>query len=101
MKKISENAKCFPIVLFSFWFLIFPAYLYFSIIDNSDIPPSSPLFEKIDQEDSIPISGEKENILELTFSIKHALITYLSLAWVPNLSYQLPALDSKPLILRC
>ncbi len=100
-KNISENAKCFLMVLFAFWFLIFPAYLHFSIIDNSDLLPSYPLFGKFDQEDSILISGEKEKILQLTFSIKYALITHLSLAWAPNLSYQLPALDSKPPILRC
>jgi len=100
MKKISENGKYLLIVLFSLWFLIFPAYLHFSIIDGSDITPSCALFEIIDDDDSIPITEEKE-ILELTFSIKCALITHPSLAWFPNLSYQLPELDSKPLILRC
>ncbi len=101
MKRIFRNTKRFVVILFSFWFLVFPAYLYFSIIDASDLTPSYPLIGKMDQEDSIPISGEKEKILELTFSVKHVLTTHLSRAWVPNLSDQLPALDSKPLVLRC
>ena len=101
MKKVSEKSKYFLIIFFSFWFLIFPAYLCFSILDDSDITPSYPVFGTIDQEDSIANSGEKENILELTFFMKNALIAHFSLAWVPNLSYQLPVLNSKSLILRC
>jgi hypothetical protein len=101
MKKVSEKFKYFLIVLFSFWFLIFPAYLYFSTLDDLDIAPFYTRFENIDQEDSIPSSEKKENILALTFFIKHILIAHLSLARIPNLSYQLPTLNSKSLILRC
>jgi hypothetical protein len=101
MKKASEEFKYFLIILFSLWFLIFPAYLYFSILDDSDITPSYPLFEKNDQEDSIPISGEKGDILELTFFIKHVLIDHLSLVWVTNLSYHLTPLNSRSMILLC
>ncbi len=101
MRRFSENTQCILIVLFSLWFLVLPAYLYFCIIDASDMAPSYPLLEKTDQEGLTAIPGEKEKILKLTFSITDALITYPSLAWVPSLSYQLPALDSKPLVLRC
>jgi hypothetical protein len=101
MKRLPVNFKCFLIVLFSFWYLLFPVYLYFSIIDASDLAPSYPLFEKMNQEGSTAISDEKQKILKSTSFIIHALITQLPLALVPNPLCQLPVPDSKPLVLRC
>lgn len=100
MKKISEK-YCFFILLFSFWFLILPAYLYFSNLDDLDIATFYICFENIDQEDSIPGLEKKEKILELTFFIKQILTVQLSLSRISNLSYQPPTLGSKSLILRC
>ena len=102
MKKASEEFKYFLIILFSLWFLIFPAYLYFSILDDSDMTPSYPSIGKIDQEDSILASGEKEKILESDLFTKHTLIAHLFPAMIPYLSCQFPAsLNAKSLILRC
>ena len=102
MKKVSKKSRCFLILLFSFWFMIFPVYLYFSTIDNLDISSLYPCFKNIDEEDSIPSSERTKKIFELTFHIKHILIiiAHPSLARVPNLLRQ-PALNSKSLILRC
>ncbi len=101
MKDAFKKFKFFLIILFSFWFLVFPAYLYFSTLCDLDIASLYPCFGNIDQEDSIPTPEKKENILELTFFISHILIVYLSLGRVPNLSYQLPTFNPKSLILRC
>ena len=81
--------------------MIFPAYLYFSTIDNSDITPSHPVFGKIDQEDSILSSGQKEKILGLTFFIEHFIETNVVHEEIPSCSPQLPPLNSNSLILRC
>jgi hypothetical protein len=101
MKKTSEKSKYFLIILFSLWILIFPAYLYFSILDDLDIVSFDTCIENIDQEDSIPILEKKQMILILTFFIKDILIAHLPLGGIPNLSNQLPTLNSKSLILRC
>ena len=58
-------------------------------------------FESIDQGNSITTLDKKGKILVLTFFIKHTLIANLSRDRIPNLSYQLPTLNSKSLILRC
>ena len=101
MKNVFKKSKFSLIILFSFQFLIFPAYLYFSTLCDLDIASLYPCFGNIDQEDSIPTPEKKEKILELAFFISHIPIVYLSLAKVPNLSYQLPTFNSKSLILRC
>ena len=100
MKKTSEESKYFLIILFSFWILTFPN-LSFATLDELDIASFNTCIENIDQEDSIPSSEKKETILILTFYIKHVLIAHLPFVRIPNLSYQLPSLNSKSLILRC
>ncbi len=96
---LPERSKCFAIVLLSFCLIIFPAYLDFSILEDSDITPLSPVLETIDLDDSILSSEEK--IFELTFFIQHILIVQCFLAWVRNLFDQPPALNSTLPILRC
>jgi len=88
-------------ILFSFWFVIFPAYLYFSILDNSDLAAPYPCFKNGDQEDSILSPKKKEKILESTFSIEHIFLDHLSLAQVSHPSFRPRLLKSKSLILRC
>ena len=87
------------IVLLSFYLIILPAYLNFS--DDSDITPSYPVFEKIDQDDSILSPEQREEIFTLTFFVKHILIAQPFLAWASNLLDQPSALISRSLILRC
>jgi hypothetical protein len=101
MKSLYQKSIFSLIVLFSFWFLILPAYLNFSILDDSDMTPFYACFENIDQGNSITTLDKKEKILILTFFIEHTLIANFSRDRVPNLSYQLPTLNSKSLILRC
>ncbi len=101
MGRISKKFKLFLIVLFSFWILIFPSYIYFSTLGDSDITSYYPVFGTNDQEDSISCLEKKEMILILTFFIKHIAIAKLSLSLIPNLSSQLTTLNSKSLILRC
>jgi hypothetical protein len=101
MKKVSKKFKYFLMILFSFWFVIFPAYLYFSILDNSDLAAPYPCFKNGDQEDSILSPKKKEKILESTFSIGHIFLDHLSLAQVSHPSFRPPLLKSKSLILRC
>ncbi len=101
MRKTSKKYERCLILLFSFWFLIFPAYLNFTILDDSDMTPSYPAIGKIDQEDLILGSGEKGKILVSALSTEHIYIAHPSLVWVPNLLNQLPVLNSKSLILRC
>jgi hypothetical protein len=101
MEMLSKKSKCFVIALLSFCLIILPAYLSFSILDDSDVTPSYPVFEKIDQDDSILSPEQREEIFNLTFFVKHILIAQPFLAWVSNLSDQSSALNSKSLILRC
>ena len=101
MGKTSKESRYFLIMLFSCWVLIFPTYLSFSTLDGLDIASFYTCIEDIDQGDSIPSSEKKETILILTFYIKHILIAHLPFVRIPNLSYQLPSLNSKSLILRC
>lgn len=98
---LSEKPRCFVIALLSFCLIIFPAYLNFSIMDDSDITPSYPVFEKSDQDDSILSPEQREEIFNLTFIVKHILIAQLFLGWVSNLPDQPSALNSRSLILRC
>ena len=98
---LSDKSKYFLVALLLLWFLIFPAYLNFSILDDSDITPSSPVFEKIDQDDSILNPEQREDIFNLTFFVKHILIAQPFVGWVSNLLDQPSALNSKSLILRC
>jgi len=101
MKNVSHQSKLILIVLFSLSFLVLPAYLYFSNLGDLDITTFYICLENIDREDSIPGLEKNEKILELAFLIKQILIAHLSLARIPNLSCQLPILDSTSLILRC
>jgi hypothetical protein len=101
MDKISPNFYSILILLFSFWFSIFPAYLYFSTLDASDINSASSSLENIDEEDSTPNLDKKEKVAGSTFLIKHMFMGYLFLTQVPNLFFRLQTSDAKPLILRC
>ena len=100
MKKTFEKSRYTLIILFSFWILIFPLYLYFSILDDLDIASFYVCIENIDEEDSIPRSEKNEMISIFTSYIEHTLIAHLPLVWIPNLSNQLRTLNSKSLILR-
>jgi hypothetical protein len=101
MKETSEKSKYFLIISVSFWILILPTYLSFSALDDLDIVSYYACIENIDQEGSIPSSEKNEIILISTFYIKHILIAHLPFVTISNLSYQLPSLNSKSLILRC
>ena len=100
MDKIFSNFYSILILLFSFWFSIFPAYLYFSTLDALDINSVSSL-KNIDEEDSTPSLDKKEKVVGSTFLIKHMFMGYLFLTQVPNLFFRLQTSDAKPLILRC
>ena len=101
MEMLSKKSKCFVIGLFCFCLIILPVYLSFSILDDSDITPSYPFFEKIDQDDLILNPDQREDIFNLTFFVEHILIAQPFLAWVSNLLDQPSVLNSKSLILRC
>ena len=98
---LSKKPRSFVIALLSFCLIILPAYLNFSILDDSDVTPSDPVFEKIDPDDSILSPEQREEIFNLTFFVKHVLIPQPFLAWVSNLLDQPSALNSRSLILRC
>jgi len=101
MKKTLKKFKFLPIIYWSFWLLIFPAYLYYSTLDDLDVASPHKCFKKIDQEDSILSSEKKEKILGLIFFIKHVFKTTFFLERVPSFSLQLLPLNSRSLILRC
>ena len=101
MGMLSKKSKCFVIALLSFCLIILPAYLNFSILDDSDVTPSYPVFEKIDQDDSILNPEQREDIFNLTFFVKHILMARPFFAWVSSLLDQPSALNSRSLILRC
>ena len=104
MKKNRETFKLPLMIMLSLWFSILPAYLYFSTLDGSDLTSPFPCFKNnIDQEDSFHDSKKKQKILGLTFPVKQALLTPLSLAQTlnPLCPYHLPALTLNALILRC
>ncbi len=98
---LSEKSKCFAIVLLSLCLIIFPAYLNFSILGDSEITPSNPVLEEIDQDDPILSSEKGKKIFNLTFFIQHILIVQSFLVWVLSILDQPPTLNSKSLILRC
>ncbi len=106
MEMLSKKSKCFVIALLSFCLIILPAYLNFSILDESDITLSYPVLAENDQDDSIPSSQKGRQIFKLIFSIEHISIEHILiaqpfLAWVPNLLDQPSAFDPKSPILRC
>jgi hypothetical protein len=65
MGKPSQNSYRVMIFLFSFWFMILPAFLYFSTLDASDINPVSSV-ENIDEADSTP-NFDKSKIAGSTY----------------------------------
>jgi hypothetical protein len=81
--------------------MILPAYLNFSILDDSDIAPSYPVIERIDQDDSILCLEKKQWIFKFTFSAKHIPKTLPLFARVSGLLDQSPGLNSTSPILRC
>ena len=100
MNKISPNSYSVLILFFSVWFSISPAYLYFSILDASDINSVSSL-ENIDEEDLTPNLDKNKKVAGSTYLINHMFMDFLFLTQVPNLFFQLQTPDAKPLILRC
>jgi hypothetical protein len=100
MDKTSLNSYSVLILFFSFWFSIFPAYLYFSTLDASYINSVSSL-ENIDEEDSTPNLDKNTKVAASAFLIKHMFMNFFFLTQLPNLFFQLKTSDAKPLILRC
>jgi len=98
-----ERFRGFQILLIigiSFWFLVFPAYLHFSALDEVDIIPPHPCFKNMDQDDSI-VTAEKEkasglNLIVETFVGSGFFVEGVSI-FFPQISNQ--HLDS--LVLRC
>jgi hypothetical protein len=98
-----ERYKGFQILLIvgiSFWFLVFPAYLHFSVLDELDIIPPHPCFKNIDQEDSI-VTAEKEKILGLGLIVGQLLESSLFVEQIPTFLPQISSPDLKSLVLRC
>jgi hypothetical protein len=100
MVKISSNSYSVLILFFSFWFSIFPAYLYFSALDATDIN-SVASFENINEEDSTAALDKNKKVAGSTFLVKHMFMDFLFFTQVPNLSFQVRTSVAKPLILRC
>ena len=100
MDKHFPNFNSFLILLFSFWFSAFPACLYLSTLDASDINSVSS-FENLDDEDSTSNLEKNKKVAGSTFLIKHMVMDFLFLTQVPNLFFQLQTAVAKPLILRC
>ena len=102
MKKPLDKYECFFIILFSFWSVILPAYLYFSYLDNLDDISFCTSFQNNDQEDSIPSLKAKEGTLLSTVFVQQIITLHSSLAMIPDFVYPLSlSLDSKSPILRC
>ncbi len=101
MKIFFKESKYFLIMLLTYWFMILPAYLNSSILDDSDIAPFYPVIGKIDQDDSILCSEKKQKILELTFFARHIPFSLPLFEWVSGPLDQSPGSDLKSPILRC
>jgi hypothetical protein len=100
MNRISSNSSSVLILLFSFWFLILPAYLYFTPVDASDIN-SIASFENADEEYSDPSLDKHEKVAKLPALLKHMGMDFLFLVRNPSLFFQCHSSVAKPLILRC
>ena len=101
MNRDSLNFYSILVLLFFFWFSIFPAYPYFSTLDVLDPYSLSSSLENIEEEDSISHLDKKERVGGSTFFIKAMFINYLSLMESLNPFFQLQTSDEKHLILRC
>jgi hypothetical protein len=98
-----ERYKGFQILLIigiSFWFLVFPAYLHFSALDELDIIPPHPCFKNIDQEDSI-VTAEKEKIFGLNLIDGQFLENSLFIEHIPTFFPQISSLNLESWVLRC
>ncbi len=100
MNKISPNTCSVLILFFSFWFSIFPAYLYFYTLDASDINSVSS-FENTDEEDSTPNLDRHEKEAAPPFLMIRMLMDLLLPAQAPNLFFQPQTSVANLLILRC
>jgi hypothetical protein len=98
-----ERFKRFRIPLIigiSFWFLVFPAYLHFSILDESDLTSSYPCFKNMDQDDSI-VTVDKEKVSGFNLTAE-AFVR--SGSFVEGVSIIFPQISNqhlKSLVLRC
>jgi hypothetical protein len=101
MKKISKKANCLFPILFSFWFLIFPAYLHFLHFNHLDSASPGKHFKKIHEEDTSLIFERKEKNLGSTLFVKHLFGIAAVFERVPSYLLQVPPSDSISLILRC
>ncbi len=100
MVKVSASSYAVVVLLFSFWLSIFPAYLYFSTLEASDIN-SVTSFEYLDEEDSTPNLDNDNKVVRSIFLIKPMFMDFSFLTRVPNLFFQLQTSTAKPSILRC
>lgn len=100
-KRAPDKSKTFMIALFSLWMVIHPAYLFFSILDESDLSAPYPCFKNMDQEDFIPAFKKKERPFEFVSLIRHVLVPHWSIGLILTPQYILPLLHSPIAVLRC
>lgn len=100
MKEGYKGIQILLIIGISFWFLVFPAYLHFSALDELDIIPPHPCFKNIDQEDSI-VTAEKEKILGLNLIVGQFLENSPLVEQILTFFPQISSLNPKSLVLRC
>ncbi len=92
-----EKSKHLLIILISFWVMILPTNLAFSILDDSDIP----VLGEADRDELILSLEKGEKALNFTFLIEYVLTARTFLARDSDLSDQPSASNSIALILRC
>jgi len=101
MRRSLEKPKRVFMALFSFWFLIFPAFLYYCTLDASDLVSPCLSLQDLDQEYSIPDAEKQPKVLHPSLSLGDILIIYLSPVRLPKLSNALLPCASTSVILRC
>jgi hypothetical protein len=99
MKRIYSTTSSVLIVFFSFWFLIFPAYLYLSTADASDVNSVSTL-ENADEGHATPGLENHEKVIASPSPMKQMLTDFRFLAQVAYSFFQRHTSAPAPLILR-
>ena len=99
MNRRHKGIQIFLAISFIFFLSVFSAYLYYNIYVETDFPSAMPTFDNLDQ-NCLLINQEVKSLVFGQNTSSFVLETHL-LCQLPLLSFGMPSLDQKLIVLRC
>jgi hypothetical protein len=99
MKYNLKKTNVFLIVSISFFVLVFPAYLLYNGVIETDFPSDKPTFENLDQD--YLLANEQNRSYAIGPSTSFFILETYLFRQLPRLSFGISSLDQKLSVLRC